>query len=230
MTVYNAAGTVTANVPMTSAVGNAENQRTILLGDIDVTNRDFDANVGTLIVRTGGAVCYAEAQPPDCVAWGNFSAPGALPGAAGTPVLPGGIPNESSITRSIAPNCPTLLEAADDTDDSATDFAETTAESPRSNKDPVTETPCGSLDPPQTSIDKAPKARLRKPRAKFRFSADDPAATFECKLDKDAYAACTSPHTEKSLDKGKHRFQVRATGSNGLTDPSAAKAKFKVRK
>ena len=33
----------------------------------------------------------------------------------------------------------------------------------------------------------------------------------------------------KKLDAGKHKFKVRATGSNGLTDPSPAKAKFKVR-
>src|SRR5215217_130567 len=229
VTVYNGAGTVTATVPMTSAVANAESQRTILLGDIDVTNRDFPANVGTLIVRAGGAVCFGDAQPPDCVAWGNFSAPGALPGAVGIPILPGGIPNESSITRSIAPNCPTLLEAADDTDNSAADFVETTAESPRSNAEGPTETPCGSLEPPQTSIDKAPQKPLQKPRAKFRFSADDPAATFECKLDRKPFKSCSSPHTAKKLDAGKHKFKVRATGANGLTDPSPAKAKFKVK-
>jgi hypothetical protein len=229
VTVYNAAGAVTATVPMTAAVPNGENQRTILLGDIDVTNRDFPANVGTLIVRTGGAVCFADAQPPDCVAWGNFSAPGALPGAVGTPVLPGGIPNESSIVRSITPNCPTLLEAADDTDNSAADFLETPTESPRSNLEAPTETPCASLDPPQTTIDKAPSKPLRKNRAKFRFSADDPAAAFACKLDRKPFKPCTSPHTVKKLDAGKHKFKVRATGSNGLTDPSPAKAKFKVK-
>ena len=229
VTVYNASGTVTATVPMNASVPNGESQRTILLGDIDVTNRDFPANVGTLIVRTGGAVCFADAQPPDCVAWGNFSAPGALPGAVGTPVLPGGIPNESSIVRSITPNCPTLLEAADDTDDSATDWLETTTESPRSNLDPVTEVACGSLDPPQTSIDKAPKKTLKKNKAKITFSADDPAATFECKLDKEDFESCDSPTTYKKLKNGKHKVQVQATGSNGLTDPSPAKANFKVK-
>ena len=229
VTVYNGAGTLTATVPMNASVPNGESQRTILLGDIDVTNRDFAANVGTLIVPAGGAVCFADAQPPDCVAWGNFSAPGALPGAVGTPVLPGGIPNESSITRSITPNCPTLLEAADDADDSATDFTQTPTETPRSNADAITETPCGSLDPPETSIDKAPSGTLKKNKAKIKFSADDPAATFECKLDKGDFESCDSPTTYKKLKDGKHKIRVQATGSNGLTDPSPAKASFKVK-
>ncbi|HEX6116084.1 MAG TPA: hypothetical protein VFY99_03220 [Solirubrobacterales bacterium] len=226
---YNGAGAITATVPMSAAVPNGENQRTILLGDIDVINRDFPANVGTLIVPAGGAVCFLDAIPPDCVAWGNFSAPGALPGAVGTPVLPGGIPNESSITRSIVPGCPTLLEAIDDTDDSSADFTVTATESPRSNATAPTETPCGGLDPPETSIDKAPRRKLRKSKARFKFSADEAGVTFECKLDRGGFEACVSPHKEAGLDRGKHRFRVRGTDADGLVDPTPAKASFKVK-
>jgi hypothetical protein len=230
VTTYNAAGTVTATVPMGSAVPNGENQRTILLGDIDVTNRDFPANVGTLIVPAGGAVCYSGAQPPDCVAWGNFAAPGALPGAVGTPVLPGGIPNESAIVRSIARGCPTLLEAVDDTDDSAADFAETTAESPIANAAIPAEVPCGALDPPQTTLDRAPRRTLRRTRTRFRFSADEPVVSFECKLDRGYFETCESPHVETGLSRGIHRFRVRALDADGLVDPSPARARFEVRR
>ena len=71
--------------------------------------------------------------PADCVAWGNFSGGAALQTAtgtsAGTPVSPGGITAGKAIRRSIAPGCPTLLEAADDSNDSATDFAEVNPDS-----------------------------------------------------------------------------------------------------
>ena len=220
VTVYNGTGTPTATVPMNAPVANGESQRTILLGDIDVTNRDFPANVGTLIVPAGGAVCF---ETIDCVAWGNFSAPGAIPGPVGTPVLPGGIPNESSIARSITPGCPTLLEAGDDTNNSAADFFETTAESPRPNATVPTETPCPSLDPPVTTID---KVKIKGDDAKVKFSADDANATFECKLDKKPFKKCTSPKNYKNLDDGKHKVKVQATNATGTG--KAAKANFKI--
>ncbi len=51
-------------------------------------------------------------------------------------------------------------------------------------------------------------------------------ATFECKLDKGAYAACASPKSY-SVKAGKHTFSVRAIGPGGA-DASPASFKFKV--
>ena len=66
--------------------------------------------------------------PVDCVAWGAFTGQAALTEYAetsvGNPADPGGITPGKALERSIAPNCPTWLEAEDDTDDSATDFNE----------------------------------------------------------------------------------------------------------
>src|SRR5690242_589132 len=46
ITVYNAAGTLVNTTNMNANVANGENNRTILLGDVDVVNRDFPANLG----------------------------------------------------------------------------------------------------------------------------------------------------------------------------------------
>ena len=54
--------------------------------------------------------------------------------------------------------------------------------------------------------------------------------TFECKLDNEKLAPCTSPHTTKKLKPGKHSFEVVATDAAGNTDPSPAKASFKAKK
>lgn len=47
-------------------------------------------------------------------------------------------------------------------------------------------------------------------------------AGFECRVDADAFAACTSPHTTASLSDGMHTFQVRAVDNLGTRDPTPA--------
>ena len=88
-------------------------------------------------------------------------------------------------------------------------------------KPPPTPTP-----PPETTINKGPK-KTRKARPKFRFSSTDPAATFECKLDKRKFTPCTSPFTTPKLRPGKHKLQVRAVGAGG-TDANPAVRKFRI--
>jgi hypothetical protein len=233
VTVYDAAGALAATVQMNADVDNGQNNRTILLGDSNVSGRDFDADVGTLIAPAGGAVCFVDASPSDCVAWGNFVEPMGFPAATGTAAQ--AIPDGQSLSRSIAPGCATLLEASDDTDDSAADFA-LGSPSGRGNADPVTEQPCGGGgggggggDAPETRIDSGPKKKTSKKKAKFTFSADVAGATFECKLDKGAFAPCASPKTYKGLKRGKHKFSVRATAA-GETDASPATYAWKVKK
>jgi hypothetical protein len=238
VTVHDATGAVVETVPMTDKVDNGENNRSILLGDIDVTNRDFEANIGTLVDRTGGAVCFADASPPDCVAWGNFAVPMTFPGTVGTPVAPAGIPGldaaGSSITRDISRGCPTFLEPLDDTDSSAADFVVTDVETPQSNADPIGNVACGGGggggEAPNTEITKAPKKKTPKTKAKFKFAASEPNSTFECKLDKGKFKACKSPRKYKRLDQGKHRFQVRAVAPDETPDPTPAKHAWKIKR
>jgi hypothetical protein len=80
--------------------------------------------------------------------------------------------------------------------------------------------------PPDTTITKGPK-KTRKTRPKFKFNSTDPAATFQCKLDKDKFAPCASPFRTPKLRPGKHKLKVRAVGAGG-TDASAAVRKFQV--
>jgi hypothetical protein len=66
--------------------------------------------------------------------------------------------------------------------------------------------------------------------ATFTFTANPPdGATFECKLDTAAFAACTSP-TTYTVAPGAHTFTVRAIGPSGLVDPSPAVRNFTYKK
>lgn len=90
--------------------------------------------------------------------------------------------------------------------------------------------PTGDDDPPETRIDKGPKKKSSKRKAKFHFSADEAGATFECKLDKKAAKPCSSPFKVKRLKRGKHQLTVTATDAAGNIDPTPAVHRFKVKK
>lgn len=83
--------------------------------------------------------------------------------------------------------------------------------------------------PPATTIGKGPKKKTKKRKAKFTFSSDDPAASFQCKLDRKSFAACSSPKKVK-VKPGKHKFAVEAIDAAGNIDASAAKFAWKVLK
>lgn len=95
---------------------------------------------------------------------------------------------------------------------------------------PPTPAPPGKPQPPDTLLGPHPgktlKTKKGKAKAKFAFSSSTAGATFECKLDKKAFAPCSSPKTYK-VKPGKHTFSVAAM-SGGLTDPTPATFSFKV--
>ena len=237
--IYPAGGGAPFSTNTLSPAGSGENQRTILIGDSEVPNRDFQQDgLSTFLATAGGAVCFVDDVNPDsridCVSWGSFTNSAGLP--VGQPAPAPGPTGGRSVTRSIAPNCPTLLEAGDDTNDSATDFR-LAAPSPRSNSTPPTERPCppGGGDPdgtPDTEITKAPKNKLRKRKAKYKFTSTEPGSSFECAFDKqikkDRFKPCRPPKKYKRLDDGRHKFQVAAIDPSGNVDPTPARDKFKV--
>jgi hypothetical protein len=227
---FNPAGAQTATFVFPANVPNGENQRTILVGDNLVPGGvDFiDNSMDTFghFNPSGGAVCFVDppATPIDCVAWGGFA--GTLP--AGAPASPAGLADGQGLERSITPSCVTLLEAVDDTDDSATDFSLTTTASytPRTNSVAPTEVGCPA---PDTKIDKGPKKKTKKKRAVFEFSSTTPGVTFECEVDGGkAFTPCTSPF-EVRVKKGRHTFQVRAV-LNGVPDGSPAEQSWRFKK
>ena len=75
---------------------------------------------------------------------------------------------------------------------------------------------------------KTVKAKKKKTKVKFSFSSDVAGATFQCKLDKGAFAPCTSPKSYK-VKPGKHTFSVEAVAPSG-TDATPATFSFKVKK
>jgi hypothetical protein len=75
---------------------------------------------------------------------------------------------------------------------------------------------------PNTTIGTGPLGSTKNTSATFSFSADDPAATFECSLDGAGFASCTSAKTYTGLSEGSHTFDVRATDAAGNTDPTPA--------
>jgi hypothetical protein len=78
----------------------------------------------------------------------------------------------------------------------------------------------GSVLPCQASVDKGPKKKTTSRKAKFTFSV--PAGSgisFECAIDKKAFAACSSPATFKKLKPKKHTFKVQAKNGAGQVGP-----------
>jgi hypothetical protein len=68
---------------------------------------------------------------------------------------------------------------------------------------------------PTSTLDKHPKKKTKKRKAKFRFSADEPGSTFQCALDKKDFKPCTSPTKFKKLKVRKHKFKLLATDPAG---------------
>ncbi len=59
------------------------------------------------------------------------------------------------------------------------------------------QTPKPRPQPPDTTITKGPK-KTQKTRPKFKFTSTDPAATFQCKLDKGKFAPARRPSRRPS--------------------------------
>ena len=81
---------------------------------------------------------------------------------------------------------------------------------------------------PETTIDDGPPPTTADPTPTFEFSSDDPNASFACKVDAGAFAACSSPFTSPTLADGSHTFQVRATDLTQNTDATPAVQTFDV--
>jgi hypothetical protein len=246
---YDASGNLTGASTFAHDVSGNANQSTLLLATPQAETQfgvAGDAPLAGGLSPGGGAVCW---ESIDCVSWGSFS--GTLPSPAGTPAAAAGIPDGLALRRSISRGCATLLDPADDNDNSTEDFA-ATSPLPRPNSTPPAERPCtaggtgggseggnaggggggtaggsGQGKSPETFLRRKPPHRTRDRTPTFRFIASDDGASFECKLDRKPYRSCRSPLTSRPLRPGKHRFLVRARSGTEV-DPTAASWRFRV--
>jgi Ca2+-binding RTX toxin-like protein len=146
---YDGGGNPLSNVVIPT-VANGSNQATVLVGDVGVPGADA-TNATFNVVNTGGTVCFAEgttiiADPTalDCVAYTNGATmfPPVPPASPyGTPLSIGANINGQSLVRNITRGCVTALDLADDTNNSATDFA-IGPTAPRNNATAPTELLC----------------------------------------------------------------------------------------
>src|SRR4051794_2233287 len=234
---YDSTGAVRSTVTFPTDVPQGASQSTILVvrddGPFPVTPDVLASGSNDLVITQDGAVCFMDTiAPPVAIDCASF---GAFPGVVGGDPSPMGTPAAAllpatSIARTIAPGCATLLENSDDTNDSATDFA-LSPTLPRNNATPPTEVRCaggGGPDTkaPETSITKKPKKRSAKPKVKIAFASNEAGSSFECRLDKGAFKSCDSPF-KKRVKVGKHTFEVAATDAAGNVDPSPARVKFR---
>jgi hypothetical protein len=74
---------------------------------------------------------------------------------------------------------------------------------------------------PVATIGSGPPSPTNQTSATFNFSSNEAGSTFECKLDSEAFAACTSPKTYSGLGDAAHTFRVRATDAAGNTGAEA---------
>ena len=77
------------------------------------------------------------------------------------------------------------------------------------------------LTAPQTLLETAPDAFSHDGQATFRFSSNEPSATFECRIDNELPEACRSPYA-RTLADGAHSFSVRAIDTAGNGDDTPA--------
>ena len=101
------------------------------------------------------------------------------------------------------------------------------AEDAAGNQDqsPAASTFTVDTTPPGTQIDSGPSGPTGDATPSFEFSSE-PGATFECRVDTDAFSSCSSPETVAALPDGPHTLEVRATDLVGNTDPTPATRSF----
>jgi hypothetical protein len=93
---------------------------------------------------------------------------------------------------------------------------------------PTPPTPPPDTTAPQTQISSGPSGKTASRKAKFRFTSNEAASTFQCKLDGKKWASCRSPKTYKKLAEGKHTFRVKARDAAGNVDLSPARRSWRV--
>ena len=97
--------------------------------------------------------------------------------------------------------------------------AETLLAEPPPADTPPPVNPPRDTTPPDTAI---ASAVVDGSRATFSFTSTEAHSIFQCRLDRAAFARCSSPAVYLGLAVGSHTFAVRATDGAANVDPSPA--------
>jgi hypothetical protein len=81
---------------------------------------------------------------------------------------------------------------------------------------------------PVTTIHGAPTAPTRADTVSITFTADDPQASFSCRIDAAVYAPCASALTTPQLTEGAHTINVRAKDVAGNVELPAQQVTFTI--
>jgi hypothetical protein len=81
---------------------------------------------------------------------------------------------------------------------------------------------------PATAITAGPPSVTTDATPTFVFNADEPGATFRCRIDDGAFAICDSPFTTDALADGSHTFEVFAVDAAGNAEGTPARRAFRV--
>jgi hypothetical protein len=110
--------------------------------------------------------------------------------------------------------------------------AATTQAPPTQPAPPPGPAPAPRPSAPSTTLLRHPKAvvhaRARSVRLVFRFGSDSAGAAFLCRVDRRPYRSCASRFVRR-YGLGRHVLEVKAQGPTGVTDPTPAVFRFRVR-
>jgi hypothetical protein len=76
--------------------------------------------------------------------------------------------------------------------------------------------------PPDTTISSGPPTPTNQTSANFSFDSSETGSIFQCSLDDEDFATCTSPRPYSGLADGPHTFAVRAIDLAGNTGPETS--------
>lgn len=135
LTVYGPTGTLVGTLTFPADVVNGASQAYILIATTQAVTKfgiAADLTMTALLDPAGGKVCWADV---DCFSWGNYSGGSTTPSPSGTPFnAAGGLTADTAVRRDISGGTSaSLLDANDDTDDSAADFDFAGAPDPMNN-------------------------------------------------------------------------------------------------
>ena len=238
----NGGGTATMKVRNVTAVATAPGSVGMRLGAGTNSTGSIDAR-NVIAMGTSADVQAVTSGPGATATVGlqssNFDTPGTV-GAGASVTAPGTGGNQSvapvfadTTLYHQAAVSPTVDHGTLDADAGTSDLdgdPRVLGAAPDIGADELIPGPPPDTTAPTTSIGKKPKRRTKKRRAKFTFSSDEAGSTFKCRLDRTEFETCSSPFKAKRLDKGLHRFTVRATDAAGNTDANGATYQWKVKK